>query len=42
LLGIVAGSLLPQAVRNHGEHLARPTHAHTAGRSPQLVPGHHH
>jgi len=42
LLGMVAGSLLPQLVRSHGEHLARPHHAHTAGRAPHLTPGHHH
>jgi len=40
-IGIFAGSLLPQVIRGHGEHLARPHHAHTAGRSPHLVPGHH-
>lgn len=40
--GMVFGSLLPQVVRGHGEHLARPQHAHTAGRTPHLAPGHHH
>jgi Na+/proline symporter len=42
LLGMLAGSLLPQFIRGHGEHLARPGHAHTAGRTPHLAPGHHH
>jgi Na+/proline symporter len=42
LAGMVAGSLLPQFVRSHGEHLARPRHAHTAGRTPPVAPGHHH
>jgi Na+/proline symporter len=42
MAGMLAGSLLPQIIRGHGEHLARPAHAHTAGRTPQLAPGHHH
>lgn len=42
LAGMLAGSLLPQLIRSHGEHLARPSHAHTAGQTPHLAPGHHH
>ncbi|MBU3693641.1 MAG: sodium:solute symporter [Rhodocyclaceae bacterium] len=41
-IGMCAGSLLPQVIRGHGEHLARPRHAHTAGRAPHLAPGHRH
>jgi len=42
VIGMLAGSLLPQIIRGHGEHLARPHHAHTAGRSPHVAPGHRH
>jgi len=42
IVGMLAGSLLPQALRSHGEHLARPSHHHTAGRSPGADPIHHH
>jgi len=42
IAGMVLGSMLPQAIRGHGEHLARPSHHHTAGRTPHLAPGHHH
>jgi len=42
LIGMFTGSLLPQLIRSHGEHLARPHHAHTAGRTPHLAPGRHH
>jgi Na+/proline symporter len=42
VIGMLAGSLLPQAVRSRSEHLARPSHHHTAGRSADAAPIHPH
>lgn len=41
LIGMLCGSLLPQWLRGHGEHLARPVHRNLAAQGARLLPSRH-